>query len=156
VPLIADGGIHRDGALALALVCGGDTAMLGTAFAGTLETPGDVVQKPVLLPDARRTVSVPFKVLRGMASIGAIKDRLDVEDVEAGELEALGAEGLEISVPARGSARPLIQDMIRHLCSTISYGGAKGLAELRSAFWESPERYVLKLSDAARRESFER
>jgi IMP dehydrogenase len=156
VPLIADGGIHRDGALALALVCGGDTAMLGSAFAGTLETPGDVVQKPVLLPDAGRTVSVPFKVLRGMASIGAIKDRLDVEDVEAGELEALGAEGLEISVPARGSARPLIQDMIRHLCSTISYGGSRSLAGLRAAFRESPERYLVKLSAAARRESFDR
>src|SRR6185436_772259 len=88
VPLIADGGITRHGMLAQALVCGGDTAMLGSAFAGTLETPGEIVQKPVLLPDARRTVSVPFKVLRGMASIGAIKDRLDVEDVEAGELEA--------------------------------------------------------------------
>jgi IMP dehydrogenase len=156
VPLIADGGIRRDGALAMALVCGGDTAMLGSAFAGTLETPGDVVQKPVLLPDARRTVSVPFKVLRGMASIGAIKDRLDVEDVDTEELEALGAEGLEISVPARGSARPLIQDMIRHLCSTISYGGAKSLPELRAAFWESPERYLIKLSSASRHESYER
>jgi IMP dehydrogenase len=130
--------------------------MLGSAFAGTLETPGDVVQKPVLLPDAQRTVSVPFKVLRGMASIGAIKDRLDVEDVDAGELEALGAEGLEISVPARGSARPLVQDMMRHLCSSISYGGANSLAELRTAFWESPERYLIKLSAAARRESYDR
>ena len=156
VPIIADGGITRDGMLAQALVCGGDTAMLGSAFAGTLETPGDVVQKPVLLPDAQRTVSVPFKVLRGMASIGAIKDRLDVEDVDAGELEALGAEGLEISVPARGSARPLVQDMMRHLCSSISYGGANSLAELRTAFWESPERYLIKLSAAARRESYER
>jgi IMP dehydrogenase len=156
VPLIADGGIRRDGALALALVCGGDTAMLGSAFAGTLETPGDIVQKPVLLPDARRTVNVPFKVLRGMASIGAIRDRLDVEDVEADALEALGAEGLEVSVPARGSARPLIQEMIRHLCSTISYGGAKSLADLRAAFWESPERYLIKLSAAARHESYER
>jgi IMP dehydrogenase len=156
VPLIADGGIRRDGALARALVCGGDTVMLGSAFAGTLETPGDVVQKPVLLPDARRTVNVPFKVLRGMASIGAIRDRLDVEDVEADALEALGAEGLEVSVPARGSARPLIQEMIRHLCSTISYGGAKSLADLRAAFWESPERYLIKLSAAARHESYER
>jgi IMP dehydrogenase len=155
VPLVADGGIARDGALIQALACA-DTAMLGSAFAGTLETPGDVVQKPVLLPDARRTVNVPFKVLRGMASIGAIRDRLDVEDVEADALEALGAEGLEVSVPARGSARPLIQEMIRHLCSTISYGGAKSLADLRAAFWESPERYLIKLSAAARHESYER
>lgn len=156
VPIIGDGGIKRDGALVQALVCGGDAAMLGTAFAGTLETPGDVVQKPVLLPDGQRTVSVPFKVLRGMASIGAIKDRLDVEDVDAVELEALGAEGLEISVPARGSARPVIQDMIKHLCSAVSYGGAASLSELRRAFRESPERYLIKLSAASRRESYER
>src|SRR5207249_3021363 len=77
---IADGGISRDGALALALLFGGDTAMLSSAFAGTLETPGEIVHKPVVLPEGQRTVRVPFKVLRGMASIGAIKDRLDVED----------------------------------------------------------------------------
>ncbi|HXH82853.1 MAG TPA: IMP dehydrogenase [Candidatus Tectomicrobia bacterium] len=156
LPLVADGGIHRDGAMALALACGGDTAMLGSAFAGTLEAPGDVVQKPVVLAEGRRTVQVPFKVLRGMASIGAIRDRLDVEDAEEVDLAALGAEGLELSVPARGSARPVIQDMIRHLCSAISYGGARSLAELRARVWESPERYVIRLAEGARRESYER
>jgi IMP dehydrogenase len=156
VPLIADGGVKRDGALIQALVCGGDTVMLGSAFAGTLETPGDVVQKPVVLPEAQRTVKVAFKVLRGMASIGAIKDRLDIEDVDEVDLEAIGAEGLEISVPARGSARPIVQDMIKHLCSSISYAGAKSLAEARRMFWKTPERYLIKLSAAARRESYER
>jgi IMP dehydrogenase len=156
VPIIADGGIRRDGALALALACGGDTAMLGSVFAGTLETPGEVVQKSVLLAEGQRTVQVPFKVLRGMASIGAIKDRLDVEDAEDVDLDAMGAEGLEISVPARGSARPVIQDMIKHLCSAISYGGARSLGELRRRVWEAPERYVIRLSGAARRESYER
>jgi IMP dehydrogenase len=156
VPLIADGGIHRDGALAQALVCGGDTAMLGSAFAGTTETPGEVVQKPVLLAETQRTVHVPFKVLRGMASLGAIRDRLDVEDVAPEALEALGAEGMEISVPARGSVRPVLQDMLRHLCSAISYGGATSLAELRRLVWAEPERYVIRLSAASRRESYER
>jgi IMP dehydrogenase len=156
VPIIADGGIRRDGALALALLFGGDTAMLGSAFAGTQETPGEVVQKPVLLPDAVRTVQVPFKVLRGMASIGAIRDRLDLEDMAEADLDALGAEGLEISVPARGSVRPIIQDMVRHLCSAVSYGGAESLSELRRRLWEEPERYLIKLSAAARRESYER
>jgi IMP dehydrogenase len=156
MPIIADGGINRDGALAAALVFGGDTAMLGSAFAGTLETPGDVVQKPVLLPESQRTVRVPFKVLRGMASISAIKDRLDVEDVDAVDVEALGAEGLEVSVPARGSARPVIQDMVRHVCSAISYGGAESLSELRRMVWKNPERYLIKLSAASRRESYDR
>jgi IMP dehydrogenase len=130
--------------------------MLGSAFAGTLETPGDVVQKPVLLPEAQRAVHVPFKVLRGMASIGAIRDRLDLEDMAEVDLEALGAEGLELSVPARGSVRPIIQDMVRHLCSAVSYGGAGSLEELRRRFWQNPERYLIKISAAARRESYER
>ena len=82
-------------------------------------------------PESQKTVKVPFKVLRGMASIEAIRDRLDVEDADTVELEAIGAEGMEISVPARGSARTIIRDMIKHLCSSISYGGAASLAELR-------------------------
>src|SRR6266511_599045 len=125
---LAERGVRRDGALVQALVFGGDTAMLGSAFAGTAETPGDVVQKPVLLQESQRPVQVPFKVLRGMASISAIKDRLDVEDREDVDVEALGAEGLEVSVPARGSVRPLIHEMVRHVCSAISYGGARTLS----------------------------
>ena len=101
VPLIADGGIKRHGALAEALLFGGDCVMLGSAFAGTEEAPGEVVHKSVLLPESQKTVKVPFKVLRGMASIEAIRDRLDVEDADPSSLEALGAEGMEISVPAR-------------------------------------------------------
>lgn len=156
VPMIADGGVKRDGAVALALLFGGDTVMLGSAFAGTLETPGDVVQKSVVLPESQRTVKVPFKVLRGMASIGAIKDRLDVEDADQVDLEALGTEGLEISVPARGSVRPVINDMLKHLCSSVSYGGASSLAEFRELFWKDPARYVVKLTAASRRESYDR
>ncbi len=156
IPLIADGGIKRDGGIALGLVFGGDTVMLGSAFAGTLETPGDIVHKPVVLPESQRAVKVPFKVLRGMASIGAIKDRLDVEDADQVDVEALGAEGMEISVPVRGSVRPVIHDMLKHLCSSISYGGASSLAEFREMFWKDPKRYVVKLSAASRRESYER
>jgi IMP dehydrogenase len=130
--------------------------MLGSAFAGTLETPGDVVQKSVLLPESQKSVKVPFKVLRGMASITAIKDRLDVEDAEEVDVEALGAEGLEVSVPARGSVRPVIHDMLKHLCSSVSYGGAASLAEFRAMFWKDPQRFVVKQSTAARRESYER
>ena len=56
--------------------------MLGSAFAGTEETPGEIVHKSVLLPESQKTVKVPFKVLRGMASLEAIRDRLDVEDAD--------------------------------------------------------------------------
>jgi IMP dehydrogenase len=156
IPIIADGGIARDGALTQALVFGGDTAMLGSAFAGTLEAPGEIVHKPVVLPEAQRTVRVPFKVLRGMASLGAIKDRLDLEDVAQVDLDGIGAEGLETSVPARGSARAVLQDMLKHLCSAVSYGGAESLRGLREAFWRDPDRYLIRLSAAARGESYER
>jgi IMP dehydrogenase len=156
VPLIADGGIKRHGALAMALMFGGDCAMLGSAFAGTEETPGDVVHKSVLLPESQKTVKVPFKVLRGMASLEAIRDRLDVEDADQVEVEAIGAEGMEVSVPARGSARTIVREMIKHLCSSISYGGAASLRELREKFWAEPDRYLIKLSSSSRRESYDR
>jgi IMP dehydrogenase len=156
VPLIADGGIKRDGAIAQALLFGGDTVMLGSVLAGTLETPGDTVQKPVVIPESHRTVKVPFKVFRGMASLQAIVDRLDVEDAESADVEALGAEGTEISVPARGSVRPIVRDMLKHLCSAISYGGAGSLAELQDMFRRDPGRYTIRLSQSARHESFDR
>jgi IMP dehydrogenase len=156
VPVIADGGIKRHGSLCEALLMGGDTVMLGSAFAGTQESPGEVVQKSVLLPESQKTVKVPFKVLRGMASIQAIKDRLDVEDADVIDLQALGAEGMEVSVPLRGSARSVFQDMMKHLCSSISYGGAGTLSDLRARFDADPLRYVIRLSVAARRESYER
>ncbi|MFN2447063.1 MAG: IMP dehydrogenase [Vicinamibacterales bacterium] len=156
VPLIADGGVRRHGAILEALLFGGDTVMLGSMFAGTEETPGEIVQKPVVLPEAQRTVKVPFKVLRGMASIQAIRDRLDVEDADSVDIEALGAEGTEVSVPARGSVRPIVQDILRHLSSSVSYGGVTSLTELRERFWDDPFRYLQKLSASAKRESYER
>jgi len=156
VPLIADGGIRRDGSIAEALMFGGDTVMLGSAFAGTEETPGEVVLKSVLMPESQKIVQVPFKVFRGMASIGAIRDRLDLEDADAGELESIGAEGLEVSVPARGSVRAVVHSMLKHLCSAVSYGGARSLSELREKFWANPQLYLVRLSDAARMESFQR
>jgi IMP dehydrogenase len=156
VPLIADGGVKRDGAIAQALLFGGDSVMLGSAFAGTDETPGEIVMKPVLMAESQKVVQVPFKVFRGMASIGAIRDRLDLEDVEPQELEAFGAEGLEVSVPARGSVRGVIRDTLKHLCSAISYGGAQSLQDLRRSFWSAPERYLVRLTAASRTESFQR
>jgi IMP dehydrogenase len=156
VALIADGGVKRHGALAEALLFGGDCAMLGSAFAGTEEAPGEIVHKSVMLPESQKAVKVPFKVLRGMASLAAIRDRLDVEDADQVELDALGAEGIEISVPARGSARMIVREMIKHLCSSISYGGASSLTELRALFWSNPQKYIIRQSESARRESYER
>ena len=103
MPLIADGGINRDGALSHAPV-GGDTAMLGSAFAGTRRPRRGGPEAGHPARDAAHG-EVPFKVLRGMASVGAIQDRLDLEDADDADIEALGAEGREISVPARRSVR---------------------------------------------------
>jgi hypothetical protein len=63
---------------------------------------------------------------------------------------------MEVNVPARGSARTIVRDMIKHLCSSISYGGAANLRELRERFWQEPDRYLIKLSASSRRESYER
>jgi IMP dehydrogenase len=156
VPLIADGGIKRHGAILEALLFGGDTVMLGSMFAGTEETPGETVQKTVVLPDQQRSVKVPFKVLRGMASIQAIRDRLDVEDEEVVDMESIGAEGTEVSVPARGSVRPIIHDIFKHLCSSISYGGAGSLQELVRMFRADPLKYLVKLSASSKKESYDR
>jgi hypothetical protein len=46
--------------------------------------------------------------------------------------------------------------MIKHICSSISYGGAASLDELRRAFWADPERFLIRQSPSARRESYER
>ena len=156
VPLIADGGVKRRRQHRLALLFGGDCVMLGSAFAGTLETPGEVVLKSVFMPESQKLGQVPFKVFRGMASVGAVRDRLNLEEAATPELEAMGAEGLEVSVPARGSVCVVIHDMLKHLCSAISYGGATSLQELRRTFWSNPERYLVRLSEASRVESFQR
>jgi IMP dehydrogenase len=130
--------------------------MMGSAFAGTTEAPGEIVQKSVLVPESQKSVQVPFKVLRGMASIEAIKDRLDVEDASAVDLQAMGAEGMEVSVPLRGSARSAFQEMIKHLCSSISYGGADSLSGLRASVAADPGRFLIRLTESSRRESYER
>jgi hypothetical protein len=46
--------------------------------------------------------------------------------------------------------------MIKHLCSSISYGGAASLSELRALFWADPHKYLIKQSASGRRESYER
>ena len=122
VPVIADGGVKRHGALAEALLFGGDCAMLGSAFAGTEEAPGEVVHKSVVLPESQKTVKVPFKVLRGMASIEAIRDRLDVEDADTRRARSDRRRGhgdqrararLGAHHPARDDQAPLLVDQLR-------------------------------------------
>jgi IMP dehydrogenase len=107
LPLIADGGVKRDGSIAEALLFGGDCVMLGSAFAGTEETPGEVVNKSVLVPESQKIVQVPFKVFRGMASLSAVRDRLDLEEADPQEVEALGAEAKGVRVGDGGGLPPV-------------------------------------------------
>ena len=157
VPLIADGGIRRDGGIAQALLFGGDTVMLGSAFAGTEETPGDIVLKSVLMPESQKVVQVPFKVFRGMASLGAVRDRLDLEEADPPASSKRSApKGSRSACRRAARCATVMHDMLKHLCSAISYGGARTLSELRQKFWSNPERYLMRLSAASRAESFER
>ena len=59
-------------------------------------------------------------------------------------------------MPARGSARPIIHDLTKHLCSSVSYGGATSLTELKERFRARPDQYLITLSAAARWESYAR
>jgi len=56
----------------------------------------------------------------------------------------------------KNSLEAIIQDILKHLCSSISYGGASSLADLRQKFRADPMRYLVKLSASSKRESYER
>ena len=63
---------------------------------------------------------------------------------------------MEVSVPVRGSVRPPHRDMLKHVCSAISYGDAQSLADMQEMFRKDPERHVIRLTESSRRESFDR
>ena len=96
VPVVADGGVTSSGDVAKAIAAGADSVMIGGMFAGTEETPGDVV-----FAQGER-----FKEYRGMGSLGAMKargyskDRYFQGDVE--DVEKLVPEGIEGRVPYKG------------------------------------------------------
>ncbi|MGH6945563.1 MAG: IMP dehydrogenase, partial [Geminicoccaceae bacterium] len=100
VPVVADGGIRSSGDLAKAIAAGADCAMLGSLFAGTDESPGEVY-----LYQGRS-----YKTYRGMGSLGAMArgsaDRYFQEEIR--ESLKLGPEGIEGQVPFRGPVANII------------------------------------------------
>ncbi len=122
IPLIADGGIKYSGDIAKALAAGADAVMIGSLFAGTDESPGEM-----MLFQGRS-----YKVYRGMGSIGAMeqgtKDRYQQEGVEALKLVPEGVEG---RVPHKGSLSHTVHQLLGGLRSGMGYCGAKSLADLR-------------------------
>jgi len=118
IPLIADGGIKYSGDIAKALAAGASSVMIGSLFAGTDESPGEIV-----LFQGRS-----YKVYRGMGSIGAMaqgaKDRYQQEGVET---QKLVPEGVEGRVPHKGSLAQTAHQLLGGLRSGMGYCGAKNL-----------------------------
>jgi IMP dehydrogenase len=123
VPIIADGGIKFSGDVTKALAAGAHSVMIGNLFAGTDESPGEIV-----LYQGRS-----YKVYRGMGSLEAMKegsrDRYFQEEVESET--KLVPEGIEGRVPYRGALSYCIQQLIGGLKSGMGYLGAKDLEEMR-------------------------
>lgn len=123
IPIIADGGIKFSGDITKALAAGALSVMIGNLFAGTDESPGEIV-----LYQGRS-----YKVYRGMGSLEAMKegsrDRYFQGDVES---EAkLVPEGIEGRVPYRGALSYCIQQLIGGLKAGMGYVGAKTIEELQ-------------------------
>jgi len=122
IPIISDGGIKYSGDVVKALAGGAATVMIGSLFAGTDESPGEVV-----LFQGRS-----YKVYRGMGSLGAMaagsRDRYFQSDVEA---DKLVPEGIEGRVPYRGSLSSSVHQLLGGLRSGMGYCGAPDLAQLR-------------------------
>ena len=143
VPVIADGGIKTSGDMVKALAAGADTVMIGSLFAGCEEAPG----APVIRNGTK------FKVVRGMASLGAAMGRKAAETGTAESAETqeewdkVVPEGVEAVVPYRGNVDELVYQMVGGLRSGLSYGGARTIAELQ----ETAE--FMEISPAGLRES---
>jgi IMP dehydrogenase len=123
VPLIADGGIKFSGDVAKAIGAGAHTVMIGGLFAGTEESPGEMI-----LFQGRS-----YKVYRGMGSLEAMKqgskDRY--YQTEQAEDDKLVPEGIVGRVPYRGSLAGNILQLVGGLKAGMGYVGARTIEELR-------------------------
>ena len=147
---MADGGIRHDKDIFLALACGADTVMLGSALSGTDESPGRVIEDP-----ANHSKK---KIYRGMTSPEAVLESLyDTDDVEAVDA-ALDTppEGQEIQVPYKGSVVDILHRIRGHLRSAVSYAGETTLSDTREKILPDPLHFLVPLSESSRRESYER
>ena len=118
IPIIADGGIKFSGDIAKALAVGASCCMMGSALAGTTESPGEVV-----LYQGRK-----FKTYRGMGSLGAMKkgskDRYFQDGTSS---DKLVPEGIEGRVPYRGDMQDIIHQYIGGLRASMGYLGSKDI-----------------------------
>ena len=124
IPIVADGGIKFSGDITKAMAAGANSVMVGNLFAGTDESPGEIV-----LFQGRS-----YKVYRGMGSLEAMKDgsrdRYLQQDVES---EAkLVPEGIEGRIPYRGALSFCVQQLVGGLKAGMGYVGCWNIEELRS------------------------
>ncbi len=123
VPVIGDGGIKFSGDLAKAIAAGADCAMLGSLFAGTDESPGEV-----FLYQGRS-----YKYYRGMGSIGAMArgsaDRYFQQEVTS--TLKLVPEGVEGRVPHKGPVGNIVHQLIGGLRAAMGYTGNRSIAEMQ-------------------------
>lgn len=150
LPICADGGVRRNGHIAFATIAlGASSVMMGGMFSGTDETPGCVYEDE----DGK------YKIYRGMASREAMLDRLEAElhDDPYEASQRLTPEGKPKRVDYRGPVEPILNEMVDSLCSAVSYIGGHSLTEAQAIFAKDPRHFLVgPLSEAARRESFER
>ena len=128
LPVIADGGIRYSGDIVKALAVGASCTMIGNLFAGTDESPGELI-----LFQGRS-----YKEYRGMGSIGAMRrgsrDRYfqDEFDLEGGRnTEKLVPEGIEGRVAHKGSVAAMIHQLVGGLRAGMGYCGAATIHELQ-------------------------
>jgi IMP dehydrogenase len=125
VPIVADGGIKFSGDIGKAIAAGASSVMIGSLFAGTEESPGEVV-----LYQGRS-----YKVYRGMGSMGAMKagskDRYFQQEVE--EATKLVPEGIEGRVPYRGPLHEVLYQLVGGLRSGMGYCGCATIEQMRTA-----------------------
>jgi IMP dehydrogenase len=123
IPIIADGGIKYSGDITKAIAAGAHSVMIGNLFAGTDESPGDLV-----LFQGRS-----YKVYRGMGSLEAMKegskDRYSQGEVE--NVAKLVPEGIEGRVPHRGALSLCVHQLIGGLKAGMGYLGATNIQELQ-------------------------
>ena len=123
VPIIADGGVKYSGDVVKALAAGAHSVMIGSIFAGTDESPGEMI-----LYQGRS-----YKVYRGMGSLGAMKegarDRYFQEEIE--EDAKLVPEGIEGRVPYKGPLASSVFQLIGGLRAGMGYVGCGTLDELQ-------------------------
>jgi IMP dehydrogenase len=122
VPVIADGGIKFSGDLAKAIAAGASCAMIGSLFAGTDESPGEVI-----LYQGRS-----YKSYRGMGSVGAMArgsaDRYFQQEVQ--DTMKLVPEGVEGRVPYKGPLSAVIHQLVGGLKAAMGYTGNRTIAEM--------------------------